>query len=155
MSTWFWFQKHLHKVLRISGISPKHYLSHSFWIGAATTAATLGFSNQTIQILSCWSSQAYHRHMNNNLTDHRQAHIQLNSIKIWLFWGPVNSLRVNTPETDPYTKSPSMWCSIHPLSPSSTSNTLLIAIKHLDYILLCVVLASEATAKLTGESICN
>ncbi len=44
MATRFWFQKHLHKVLCISGIPSEH----SFRIGTASTATRLGISDQTI-----------------------------------------------------------------------------------------------------------
>ncbi|KAJ4918189.1 hypothetical protein JOQ06_014324 [Pogonophryne albipinna] len=54
--------------------------SHSFRIGAASTAARLGISDQTIQVLGRWSSQAYHTYIRNNLNDLRQAHAQLSSI---------------------------------------------------------------------------
>ncbi|KAK1881641.1 Protein kinase C-like [Dissostichus eleginoides] len=49
MATRFWFQKHFHNVLLISGICSEHYSSHSFRIGAASTAAKLSISDQTIQ----------------------------------------------------------------------------------------------------------
>ncbi len=51
MATQLWFQKHLHKVLCISGISSKHNLSQSFHIGAASTVArhlSHGISDQTL-----------------------------------------------------------------------------------------------------------
>ncbi|KAI4797231.1 hypothetical protein KUCAC02_025236 [Chaenocephalus aceratus] len=73
MATRFWFQKHFHNVLLISGIRSEHYSSHSFRIGAASTAARLGISDQTIQVLGRWSSLAY-------LNDLRRAHAQLSSI---------------------------------------------------------------------------
>ncbi|KAK1896224.1 Recombinase cre [Dissostichus eleginoides] len=80
MATRFWFQKHFHNVLHISGIFSEHYSSHSFRIGAASTAARLGISDQTIQVLGRWSSQAYHTYIRNNLNNLRQAHAQLSSI---------------------------------------------------------------------------
>ncbi|KAI4799077.1 hypothetical protein KUCAC02_019244 [Chaenocephalus aceratus] len=55
------------------GYAQKHYSSHSFRIGAASTAARLGISDQTIQVLGRWSSLAY-------LNDLRRAHAQLSSI---------------------------------------------------------------------------
>lgn len=57
--TRFWFQKHLKAVLRLSGISPEPYSSHSFRIGAATTAAHRGLSQQHIQTLGRWTSDAF------------------------------------------------------------------------------------------------
>lgn len=68
--------KHLHRVLRISGITSEHYSRHSFRIGAASTAARMGISDQTIQVLGRWSSQAYSTYIR-NLNDLRQAHAQL------------------------------------------------------------------------------
>ncbi|KAI4829046.1 hypothetical protein KUCAC02_023109, partial [Chaenocephalus aceratus] len=80
MATRFWFQKHFHNVLLISRIRSEHYSSHSFRIGAASTAARLGTSDQTIQVLGHWSSLAYHAYIRNNLNDLRRAHAQLGSI---------------------------------------------------------------------------
>ncbi|KAG1957226.1 proline and serine-rich protein 1-like [Pimephales promelas] len=59
MATRFWFSKHFQSILSISGISPEHYSTHSFRIGAATTAASMGISDETIRILGRWSSEAY------------------------------------------------------------------------------------------------
>ncbi|KAK1906772.1 N-acetylmuramic acid 6-phosphate etherase [Dissostichus eleginoides] len=80
MATRFWFQKHFHNVLHISDIVSEHYSSHSFRIGAASTPARLGISDQTTQVLGRWSSQAYHTYIRNNLNDLRQAHAQLSCI---------------------------------------------------------------------------
>ncbi len=41
----FWFQKHLKSVLLVSGIPANNFSSHSFRIGAATTAAQKAFPN--------------------------------------------------------------------------------------------------------------
>ncbi|XP_073800756.1 uncharacterized protein [Danio rerio] len=57
--TRFWFQFHLKEILRISGFPPEPFSSHSFRIGAATTAAHNGLSQQQIQTLGRWSSNAY------------------------------------------------------------------------------------------------
>ncbi|KAK1892785.1 DNA polymerase subunit delta-2 [Dissostichus eleginoides] len=54
--------------------------SHSFHIGAASTAARLGIFDQTIQVLGHWLSQANHAYICNNLNDLRHAHAQLSSI---------------------------------------------------------------------------
>ncbi|KAI4799152.1 hypothetical protein KUCAC02_017876 [Chaenocephalus aceratus] len=80
MATRFWFQIHFHNVLLISGIRSEHYSSHSFRIDAASTAARLSTSDQTIHVLGRWSSLAYHAYIRNNLNDLRQAHAQLGSI---------------------------------------------------------------------------
>nr|XP_021331275.1 uncharacterized protein LOC110439521 [Danio rerio] len=55
----FWFQKHLKEILRLSGFSPEPFSSHSFRIGAATTAASNGLSHNQIQTLGRWSSEAF------------------------------------------------------------------------------------------------
>ncbi len=86
MATHFWFHKHLREVLSISGISPEHYSGHSFHIGAASSATRLRISDQTIQVLGRWSSQAYRSYIRKNLHDLCQAHVQITSI-IWLFGG--------------------------------------------------------------------
>ncbi|XP_056308792.1 uncharacterized protein LOC130220585 [Danio aesculapii] len=57
--TRFWFQKHLKAVLHHSGFPSGSYSSHSFRIGAATTAAHKGLSQQHIQTLGRWSSDAF------------------------------------------------------------------------------------------------
>ncbi|XP_073726171.1 uncharacterized protein [Misgurnus anguillicaudatus] len=57
--TRFWFQKHLKSVLQQSGFPTEHFSSHSFRIGAATTAAPKGLSQQQIQALGRWSSDAF------------------------------------------------------------------------------------------------
>ncbi len=49
--TRFWFQKHLKAVLLLSGTPAGNFSSHSFRIGAATTAALKGLSQQQIQEL--------------------------------------------------------------------------------------------------------
>ncbi|XP_049427268.1 uncharacterized protein LOC125885641, partial [Epinephelus fuscoguttatus] len=77
MATRFWFQKHFHNILRLSGISSDHYSCHSFRIGAASSAARSGISDQVIQVLGRWSSQAYQTYIHNNLNDLRLAHNRL------------------------------------------------------------------------------
>ncbi|XP_049456496.1 uncharacterized protein LOC125903558 [Epinephelus fuscoguttatus] len=77
MATRFWFQKHFHNILRLSGISSDHYSCHSFRIGAASSAARSGISDQVIQVLGRWSSQAYQTYIHNNLNDLRLAHDRL------------------------------------------------------------------------------
>ena len=80
MATRFWFQKHFRNILRMASIPPTQYSCHSFRIGAATSAARLGISDQTIQVLGRWSSQAYRVYIRNNLNNLRLAHTQLGSI---------------------------------------------------------------------------
>ncbi|RXN08664.1 proline and serine-rich 1-like protein [Labeo rohita] len=50
-ATRFWFQKHLKSVLLLSGTPADNFSSHSFRVGAATTAAQKGLSQQQIQAL--------------------------------------------------------------------------------------------------------
>nr|XP_055029343.1 uncharacterized protein LOC129418600 [Misgurnus anguillicaudatus] len=57
--TRFWFQKHLKQVLLTSGFPPHEFSSHSFRIGAATTAAQNGLPDSQIQTLGRWSSEAF------------------------------------------------------------------------------------------------
>ncbi|XP_073768545.1 uncharacterized protein [Danio rerio] len=61
--TRFWFQKHLKEILRLSGLSPDSFSSHSFRIGAATTAAHNGLSQSQIQALGRWSSDAFNSYI--------------------------------------------------------------------------------------------
>ncbi|XP_048021430.1 uncharacterized protein LOC125252287 [Megalobrama amblycephala] len=64
--TRFWFQKHLKSILIQSGIPADNYSSHSFRIGAATTAAQKGLSQHQIQALGLWSSKAYKSYIRSN-----------------------------------------------------------------------------------------
>ena len=64
VATCFWFHHHLHQVLSLSG---------SFRIGASTSASRNGVPEHLIQILGCWSSQAYHRYIRFDLKDLRSA----------------------------------------------------------------------------------
>ncbi len=49
----------LRKGLRMAGIDPTMYCSHSFRIGAATTAAKKGVEDCIIKTLGRWESSAY------------------------------------------------------------------------------------------------
>ena len=51
------------QALQQAGVDPSHYSGHSFRIGAATTAASRGISDTTIQILGRWSSDSYTRYI--------------------------------------------------------------------------------------------
>lgn len=70
----FWFQKHLKSVLQSSGIPAKHFSSHSFRIGAATSAAQKGLSKQQIQTLGRWSSEAFQSYIRTNQFHIKAAH---------------------------------------------------------------------------------
>lgn len=72
--TRFWFQKHLKSVLQQSGIPAKNYSSHSFRIGAATSAAQKGLSQQQIQTLGRWSSDAFQSYIRTNQFHIKKAH---------------------------------------------------------------------------------
>ena len=50
---------HLHLGLRQAGLEADRYSSHSFRIGAATTAAQAGIKDSFIEMLGCWESAAY------------------------------------------------------------------------------------------------
>lgn len=81
IATRFWFNKHFQKVLSASGISPEHNSIHSFWIGAATTAASTGISDETIRVMGRWSSEAYRLYIRYNLNDLHQAQAHISSFK--------------------------------------------------------------------------
>ncbi|XP_068689358.1 uncharacterized protein [Montipora foliosa] len=53
----------LRDVLQQCGIQPQHYFSHSFRIGAATTAAAAGIPAWLIKVLGRWSSDCYERYI--------------------------------------------------------------------------------------------
>lgn len=72
--TRFWFQKHLKCVLQLSGIPANNFSTHSFRIGAATSAAQKGLSNQQIQTLGRWSSEAYQSYIRINQFHIKKAH---------------------------------------------------------------------------------
>ncbi|XP_077094312.1 uncharacterized protein LOC143746387 [Siphateles boraxobius] len=72
--TRFWFQKHLKSVLQQSGIPAKNFSSHSFRIGAATSAAQKGLSQQQIQALGRWSSDAFQSYIRTNRFHIKKAH---------------------------------------------------------------------------------
>lgn len=71
--TRFWFQKHLKSILIQSGIQADHFSSHSFRIGAATTAAQKGLSQHQIQTLGRWSSEAFRSYIRSNRIHIKEA----------------------------------------------------------------------------------
>nr|XP_009304434.1 proline and serine-rich protein 1-like [Danio rerio] len=77
--TRFWFQKHLKYVLTNSGFPSESYSSHSFRIGAATTAAHKGLSQQHIQTLGRWSSDAFKTYIRLSHSHLREAQRTLTS----------------------------------------------------------------------------
>ncbi|KAL0148187.1 hypothetical protein M9458_056508 [Cirrhinus mrigala] len=57
-ATRFWFQKRLKSILLLSGTPADNFFHHSFRIGAATTAAQKGLSQQQIQALGRCSARS-------------------------------------------------------------------------------------------------
>ena len=49
--------------LKFSGLNLKNYKSHSFRIGAATTAWAKGFSEEQIQQMGRWNSEAFKKYI--------------------------------------------------------------------------------------------
>ena len=54
-----WFVDRVKQTLSLTGIEALAYNSHSFHIGATTTAAAAGISDSLIKTLGRWSSSAY------------------------------------------------------------------------------------------------
>ena len=77
VATRSWFHKHLRQILTLSGLPSQLYSGHSFRIGAATTAARQGLSDQIIRILGRWSSRAYQSYIRTNIRDVQNAHLHL------------------------------------------------------------------------------
>ena len=57
------FTKHLQWSLNWTGYNVKDYKSHSFRIGAATTAAAMGISDEQIQMMGRWNSLAFKKYV--------------------------------------------------------------------------------------------
>lgn len=72
--TRFWFQKHLKTVLQQSGFPADNFSSHSFRIGAATSAAQKGLSQNQIQTLGRWSSNAFKSYIRTSRHHIKKAH---------------------------------------------------------------------------------
>ncbi len=49
----------MRQALESAGVRAASYAGHSFWIGAATTAAARGMEDSTIKTLGRWKSLAY------------------------------------------------------------------------------------------------
>ena len=57
------FNKELRQALLFCDLDPTTFKSHSFRIGAATTAAQLGMSDRQIRTLSRWKSDAFKQYI--------------------------------------------------------------------------------------------
>lgn len=66
--TRYQFSSVLHKTLKCLGFDSSRYRTHSFRIGAATTAAMAGHSQEVIQNAGRWKSQAYKSYIRCPLT---------------------------------------------------------------------------------------
>jgi len=55
--------KELRSVLQGFGLPADHYFTHSFPIGAATTAGAAGVPSRLIKVLDRWSSDCYERYI--------------------------------------------------------------------------------------------
>ena len=53
----------IRRALSAAGINTTGFSGHSFWIGAATTAAVVGVEDSTIKMLGRWESSAYQRYL--------------------------------------------------------------------------------------------
>ena len=74
IATRSWFLRH---ILATSGFPANNFSGHSFRIGAASTAASRGLQDHTVQLLGRWSSQAYQNYIRSSLHDLRSAHNSL------------------------------------------------------------------------------
>ena len=53
------FRSLLKELLQQAGLHTDQYNTHSFWIGAATTAKSVGISDYYIKVLGRWQKEAY------------------------------------------------------------------------------------------------
>ena len=53
----------VHRALKAVGVDTRGYTGHSFRIGAATTAASVGIEDSVIKMLGRWESAAYQRYL--------------------------------------------------------------------------------------------
>ena len=68
--TWHSCFKHLRSILTAAGYQPLAFNTHSFHIGAATSAAQAGISKLQIKLLGRWHSSAYRRYTRTHSTNH-------------------------------------------------------------------------------------
>ena len=57
------FSDQLKLSLTWANLDNHKYKSHSFWIGAATTAAMLGITEDKIQSMGMWNSNAFKKYV--------------------------------------------------------------------------------------------
>ncbi len=58
-----YISERIRQAISFIGLNPKHYKGHSFRIGAATHAASVGMSENVIQNMGRWSSNAMRRYV--------------------------------------------------------------------------------------------
>lgn len=66
--------RHITYCLKREGYDPTKYNTHSFRIGAATSAAKAGLSNERIKSLGRWKSDVYRRYVRSNHANKTAAH---------------------------------------------------------------------------------
>lgn len=74
------FLKYLRQFLRATGNNPADFNTHSFRIGAATTAASIGIPVQSIKRLGRWRSKAYSSYTRGHYKSTKQAARTLTSL---------------------------------------------------------------------------
>ena len=74
------FLKYLHQLLRDTGHNPANYNTHSFRIGAATTAASIGIPTHSIKRLGRWRSKAYSTYTRSHYRSTKKAAQTLTSL---------------------------------------------------------------------------
>jgi len=57
------FATFINSLLSKLNLNTKHFNTHSFWIGAATSAAEARIPDASIKMLGRWQSDAYHRYI--------------------------------------------------------------------------------------------
>ncbi|KAL2096688.1 hypothetical protein ACEWY4_008836 [Coilia grayii] len=73
------FQSHLKSIITQVGIPADRYSSHSFRIGAATTAASNGLPELSLKTLGRWTSDAYQLYIRSNPSELKKAQLALMS----------------------------------------------------------------------------
>jgi len=67
------FKSLLSATLKRAGLDDSKYNTHSFWIGATTSAKAVGISDVHIQLLEWWRSSAYQLHQDTHSCPHNAA----------------------------------------------------------------------------------